>query len=240
MSPHGRPKGESLSARREGSPVSTAATAVIDLAFEVRGTQLPSDYRHGLWLALRAALPWLEDEPLAGVLGIRASLTAFGIVLLSQRSRLTLRLPAARVEAARALQGQRLAIDDDAFVVGAAHERALQPADTLYSHCVVLAARGEAAQCAEIEAALAALQAPCDFMFGGSRTLDAGGHMIHGRALALHGLKPAASLRLQCTGVGAERRLGCGIFVPHKSIAGLDSAADGDEASAPAAQVSPS
>jgi hypothetical protein len=37
----------------------------------------------------------------------------------------------------------------------------------------------------------------------------------------LHGLATAASLRVLEAGVGRHRRLGCGLFVPHKSAAAV-------------------
>ncbi|MEK7361238.1 MAG: type I-MYXAN CRISPR-associated protein Cas6/Cmx6, partial [Pseudomonadota bacterium] len=32
---------------------------------------------------------------------------------------------------------------------------------------------------------------------------------------------PEHSLRMQATGLGAERKLGCGLFIPHKSAAAV-------------------
>ncbi|PIV74684.1 MAG: hypothetical protein COW56_04530, partial [Rhodocyclales bacterium CG17_big_fil_post_rev_8_21_14_2_50_68_7] len=40
-----------------------------------------------------------------------------------------------------------------------------------------------------------------------------------GFGLMLHGLSPEDSLRMQSSGLGTNRTLGCGIFIPHKSIA---------------------
>jgi hypothetical protein len=37
----------------------------------------------------------------------------------------------------------------------------------------------------------------------------------------LHALSPEQSLRLQQHGLGPQRLLGCGIFVPHKSAAAV-------------------
>ena len=59
----------------------------------------------------------------------------------------------------------------------------------------------------------------CEFISGRARTVVAEGREIAGYGLALHGLAPADSLRVQREGMGGERQLGCGIFVPHKSIA---------------------
>ena len=44
---------------------------------------------------------------------------------------------------------------------------------------------------------------------------------IVGFALSLHGLAPEESLRMQAEGMGGDRRLGWGIFVPPKSIAAV-------------------
>ncbi len=49
----------------------------------------------------------------------------------------------------------------------------------------------------------------------------AGAREIAGFSVVLHGVKPADSLRLQFEGMGGERGLGWGIFVPHKSIAAV-------------------
>jgi hypothetical protein len=40
----------------------------------------------------------------------------------------------------------------------------------------------------------------------------------HGFSLKVHGLEVDTSLRLQQEGLGGERKRGCGVFVPHKSI----------------------
>jgi hypothetical protein len=37
----------------------------------------------------------------------------------------------------------------------------------------------------------------------------------------LHGLKRAESVAIQESGLGLHRLLGCGLFVPHKSIAAV-------------------
>ena len=65
---------------------------------------------------------------------------------------------------------------------------------------------------------LRALGVDCGFISGRRRTSIAGGREIAGFALALHGLGPADSLRVQSAGIGGERRLGWGIFVPAKAI----------------------
>ena len=61
--------------------------------------------------------------------------------------------------------------------------------------------------------------ARCELISGRARSVRAEGREVVGYSLALHGLAPADSLRVQAEGIGGERRLGFGIFVPHKAIA---------------------
>jgi len=44
---------------------------------------------------------------------------------------------------------------------------------------------------------------------------------LQGFSLMLDGLANAASLRVLACGLGAHRRLGCGVFVPHRSAAAV-------------------
>ena len=60
---------------------------------------------------------------------------------------------------------------------------------------------------------------------GKARRASAGGGEVFGFSIMVHGVSAAESLRLQVIGLGGERLLGCGVFVAHKSIAGV-----GDEA----------
>jgi hypothetical protein len=47
---------------------------------------------------------------------------------------------------------------------------------------------------------------------------------VRGFSLLLHGLTPAQSLAVQESGLGEGRKLGCGIFVPHKSVVAVGAA----------------
>jgi hypothetical protein len=51
--------------------------------------------------------------------------------------------------------------------------------------------------------------------------IDDDGVPVTGYSLMLDGLSPADSLRVLEAGLGRHRRLGCGLFVPHKSAAAV-------------------
>lgn len=196
--------------------------AMIDLAFDVDGIEVPADYRYALWDALRRALPWLDDEPAAGIHGIRTVATDYGMALLARRARMTLRLPVGRVAAARALEGRQIDVAANRLMIGAAHVRELPAANTLHADFVTTGADDELAFGKDLAAALAQLDTPCRYICGRRRTLCADGCELTGYAVAVHGLAAEPSLRLQHAGLGAARKLGCGIFVQHKAISGLD------------------
>ena len=74
----------------------------------------------------------------------------------------------------------------------------------------------------EVESALAAMGVEAKLICGQRHTLTDGERAIKGYSLVLHDLTPEDSLRVQYSGLGKERRFGCGIFVPYKVISGLE------------------
>jgi CRISPR-associated protein Cas6 len=62
-------------------------------------------------------------------------------------------------------------------------------------------------------------QLRCGFICGKPQTLQSAAGPLHGFSLMLHDVPPHKSLQLQDEGMGRNRLLGCGIFIPHKSIA---------------------
>lgn len=194
--------------------------AVVDVAFALSGGHLPRGYAFALDEALEGCLPWLADEPAAGVHPLRAAETEFGLVL-ARRTRLVLRVPASRVADAYALCGRRLELGDAVLTVGVAAERPVVPFATLRASMVASEAGDEAGFTDDVGAELERLGVRARLICGRRTVLDNGRRRLAGFALALHELSPSHSLRLQAHGLGPARRLGCGVFVHHKIIEGL-------------------
>ena len=203
-------------------PVHESDPTVVDVAFDVEGTSLPADYAWPLQLALESLLTWLPGEALAGIHPLRAAATTYGVVLLAQRAKLVLRLPEARLPDALALQHASLDVGGSALLVGAGSARKLRPSATLSAQRVATDAVDEAEFEADVAEALLRLGVAARIISGGRRRGTAGGREIAGFALALHGLGPADSLRIQREGIGGDRRLGWGVFVPAKAIVAAD------------------
>ena len=194
---------------------------MLDLVFDLHGTELPADHRHALWQALRDTLPWLDDVPEAGVHAIRAPQTTYGVALLPRRAKLVLRLPESRADSARSLEGATIEVAGHALKLGASHPRTLPEAATLYADFVTTGSAEETRFQADIARELAHLQTPCRFICGRRRTARAGDSVLAGFAVVLHDVPLEQSRLLQRAGLGAERRLGCGILIQHKAITGL-------------------
>jgi len=124
----------------------------------------------------------------------------------------------------RALAGRELDVGGHRVRLGEPHLRELLPHNTLYAHFVASdAADGddERAFLAAVDAELDALGAACRRVCGRRQLIRGGVAPLGGFSLMLHGLAVAASLRVLEAGVGGHRRLGCGLFVPHRSAAAV-------------------
>lgn len=193
---------------------------MIDLAFALKGGSVPAAYVFPLWREVVRVLPWLEAEPHAGIVQLRTT-AGGGAMLLSQRARLVLRLPARLAQLAQQLSGQELDIEGHILSVGKSTLRPLQAYPTLHAH-LVASTQDEAAFLADMAARLRELEIGCQWICGRRLTLPGKEKTIAGYSLVVHDLKPHESLRLQQVGLGEERHHGCGIFVPYKDIPSLN------------------
>jgi CRISPR-associated protein Cas6 len=194
-------------------------TDMTDMVFDLEGRTVPAGYNFALWDEVAHILPWLENEPAAGILPLRGSETPHGL-LLALRAKLTLRLPATQREEAYALCGKTLTVGAGTLLVGAAFERSFQPHNTLHAH-IVEGKEDEAAFIDGIAHQLSEMKIACKWICGKRQKIADGNQEIRGYSLVLHDLKPDESLELQRTGLNGQHHYGCGIFVPYKTIAGL-------------------
>jgi CRISPR-associated protein Cas6 len=201
----------------------TAVPSTFDIAFPVAGDMIARDYPVALYRALAERLPWLDEEPVAGVHPLRGLTPCHLGMLVGGRTRLVLRVPEHRAEACEALQGAELRVPAT-LRLGRASRRELLPYPVLHTRLAVTGAQDEAAFVNEVGDELTTLGIDCDTIVGrrGELRLDAEATLV-GYSLMLHGLSPANALVAQEHGVGRQRKLGCGLFVPHRSVAAVGS-----------------
>jgi CRISPR-associated protein Cas6 len=199
--------------------VEATVDTMVDVAFPLDGTHLPRDHAWPLARALAEYLPWLAAEPLAGIHPVKV-VPGYGVRgLLSQRARLLLRVPGPRVPALATLAGRSLSVSGCALRVGEPKPRGLLPHGTLFAPVVGAESADEASFMRAVAETLRALQIDAHTVCGRRHQIGAPAGPTIGFSLMLHGLSAADSLRVQCVGIGPQRLLGCGIFVPHRSAA---------------------
>lgn len=210
---------------------------ILDAVFAICCRSLPVDHAYALSQAIQAALPWFAQEPGAGLHTIYGAASASGwtrpegadaLLQISHRAKLALRLPRHRLDDAAALLGRTLQVAGWPLRVDRLSLRPLSRITTLFSRCVVFAAAGdEAAFLAAAAGALGALGInPGTMLCGRVTPVATPARTYQTRSLMLAGLTPEQSLALQQHGLGIERKLGCGVFIPHKDIGDLRSSSD--------------
>ncbi len=223
----------------EKPPVYAVPDDIVDVAFRIDSAVLPLDHAYALREAVAAKMPWIREEPGAGIHPIHGAESGNGwerpsdpevdVLHLPRRTRLRLRVPNTRVPDARKLTGATLEVGGYAVAVGTADVRLLQPAATMFARHVVTGDFGS----------------ENEFLSWAADTLAAGGitarKLVCGRThelrlpsgrLALRSLMIAdltqeESIRVQQDGLGEHRALGCGIFVPCKGITAVRTDPDG-------------
>ena len=207
-----------------------ADDAIVDLTFRVECRALPVDHVYALSRAIQAQLPWFVDEVGAGLHTIHGAESGNGwyrpegegesLLYLSRRTRFSLRLPRQRVEEARLLDGAELDVGGYAMRLSDATVRPLTPQTTLFARYVLSAAtETEEEFLQRMVRELKAEGVVCKkLMCGRSNTIRTPDGDLHARSLMLADLRPEDSIRLQQLGLGKGRKLGCGLFIPHKSI----------------------
>jgi len=200
---------------------------MIDMVFDLGGGTLPAAYPFALWAEIVRHAPQLAEEKFVGVLPLRTAESNEGM-LLPKRAKLVLRLPTTLADhAAACLSGQQLNMavntgqpGEVSLLLGKSKLHQIRPYSTVHAQ-LVTGTSDELIFTDYINSQLSEMGIAGKLICGKRRTLVGNQQSIHGYSLVVHDLKPKASLQLQYAGLGAERRFGCGIFVPHKTISGL-------------------
>ena len=206
---------------------------VVDVVFRLKGRTVPTEHAHVLRAAVCEQLPWLEQEPLAGIHQIfgassmngwqRPEADALAPLVLSRRTALTLRLPEHRAGDAVVLTGKVLDLAGHHVEIGQSRAKGIEPAPVLFARQVLCGESvPEADFLRETDAQLRErLPAMGTLVCGLTRLVSSDEGPLTARSLMLTGLRPESSARLQREGFGGGRLLGCGLFSPHKGVGQL-------------------
>lgn len=210
---------------------------IVDLLFAIDCKRLPVDHAYALSSAVRALVPWFDEEPRLGVHTIHVAGSQNGwerpehspeaLIMVSRRTKLTIRVPSTRADdLVVRLQGRRIDVGGQSLTIGAAKPKPLSQETTIFARYVAAYPDADTEAFADesrfLEAAARALSA-LDIrvrkaLCGKAAILHTPDGPIHTRTLMLAGLTREESIRLQREGLGPHRALGCGLFIPHKGI----------------------
>jgi CRISPR-associated protein Cas6 len=206
------------------------ADDVVDLVFDIDCRELPVDHAFDLARALLQSAPWIGEDERIGIHSVHLAGSQNGWerpdpdsgqrLLLSRRTKLTLRAPSERVEPLQqTLYGTELDIGGCAMTLGKSKVRPLSAETTLIARQVVSTSDDEERF---LEWAAGELQTMGirikKALCGKSLFLATADGSLHIRSLMLADLTRADSIKLQHQGLGPYRHLGCGLFIPHKGI----------------------
>jgi CRISPR-associated protein Cas6 len=204
---------------------------VVDLQYSIDCKTLPVDHAHALSTAIQQALPWFADDDSAALHLIHGADSGNGwerpeaaddVIYLSRRTRLILRLPAERVEDARVLSGQLLDVAGNPLAVGSASIRQLSITSSLYArHAVVAPGEDEDAFLQRIVNEMRAMGLRINkALCGKEHSLATPEGALLTRSLLVADLSFDDAVTLQQRGVGekAYKKLGCGLFIAHKTV----------------------
>lgn len=213
---------------------------IVDLIFDIRCRELPVDHAHDLSAAIHAHLPDIDDARF-GVHAIhlagsqngweRPDPTLGQKLILSRRTKLTLRVPKEHVAAVEsALEGAQLDVAGCEMTVGKAKQKKLSSQTTVFSRHVALEPGEESDENAFLQRIVAHLadrgirvkKALC----GKTAEITGPDGPIQTRSIMIADLGADESVRLQEDGIGPLRSMGCGIVIPHKGIEAVKKAED--------------
>lgn len=189
----------------------------VDLAFPLLGDQpIAADHGYHLYAALSRLLPALHQSNGVAVHPIRGIQIGDRRMSLNDRSRLILRLEAARLAELLDLAGKQLDIGGSKVRVGVPQVWSLRPAAAVRARLVTTKnAEDQPRFERELTRQLAELgiSDAVRTEIESRRTLRIKNKEIVGYRVLLEGLSAEESLTIQENGLGGRRHMGCGVFV---------------------------
>jgi len=204
---------------------------IVDVVFNIQGKSVPLDNASALSTAIERALPWTAEHDKIGIHQIYGAESGNGwlrpentdneVLFLSRRQKLTIRVAKEQLDEIQQLTGVTLAIDGHELTVGKSVIRKLSDMNIIFARHVVATGDSQSEdefmqtcveQCSSLGIDVKKM------MCGLERTIRLPSKQLITRGLMIADLEKADSIKLQEHGLGVERKLGCGLFLPQKGI----------------------
>jgi len=215
---------------KKAEPYSVPDT-VSDLSFKLISKQVPLDHAQQLSDEIQRILPWIADEPEAGVHMIHGATTGNGwnrpeddcegaCIYLSKRSRMQIRMPKTRHEEMNELIGKTINLNGHEVTFGEYQVKPFTPLGTLFCRYVIIGdnetedefvgrvAADMKAMGINLTKALCGMGHTFNLQKGPTKTMS----------IMVADLDPEDAVTLQVNGIGEGRKAGFGLFLAHKGI----------------------
>ena len=202
---------------------------VVDVSFKVQCKQLPLDHAYALSQTIQKELPWISDETQAGIHLIHGAESGNGwirpqepdaLMCLSRRTRFMLRLPKHRLLDAERIADKVLDVDGYELILSKPRQKLLSPLTTIFSRYIITEhIEDEEAFLNQAAEMLQKQGIRVKKMISGlTHVLRMPEQNLNTRSLMIDDLEIEESMYLQQQGLGEGRKVGCGLFLPHKGI----------------------
>ena len=202
---------------------------IVDINFKIKCTHLPLDHAHDLSSAIIAVLPWVAEDSQVGIHLIHGAESGNGwirpsgpddLIYPSRRTLFSIRTPKERIEDVKQLAGQTISVGDIPIEISKPSIRELSKITTIFARYILAEQIEDEDVFLQDMADLLAQKhiRPKKMMSGRATLMRFPEGNRSARSLMIDGLEVTESVRLQQEGLGAGRKIGCGIFLPHKGI----------------------
>ncbi len=208
---------------------------IVDLTFPITCKKLSIDHAWALSQAILAELPWIKDEKQFAIHHIHVAETGNGwlrpddtenqFLWPSRRTKMHLRVAAARIQDAQQLCGKSLNIKGDIVKLGDTTKiKKLTNASVIFSrHVLSSEDEDENAFLTRMHNQIFDITGAKvrKLICGISNTICTANGRMPTRHLMVADLESESSIKIQQHCLGEGQLMGCGIFLPHKGIKSL-------------------
>jgi CRISPR-associated endonuclease/helicase Cas3 len=196
----------------------------VEVCFPVRGICLPADHNYALFAACVHLVPEIHHQKAISILTIPGLSDKKGKILLTEKSRLRIRIPIPQIPLIYTLAGKSIRLGIHEIQIGIPEIFTLKPAKNLKSRIVVI--KGYSEEKSFLDAAKRQIDSLgiCGKVSISTnkkgelsrKTLKIKRFTIVGFTTEVSDLSDDDSLKLQQWGIGGKRHIGCGYFLPCK------------------------
>ncbi|MBT7543516.1 MAG: type I-MYXAN CRISPR-associated protein Cas6/Cmx6 [Gammaproteobacteria bacterium] len=200
---------------------------IIDVSFRVDCNKISADHAYDLFEAVSSKLPIINDIDNLAIHSVYGAESGAGWerpeteIYLSKRTRFCIRTPVEYAEKVFSLDKQTLKVGEYEMKLSKPNIKKLIITDTLFCRTVVVEHnKNEDEFLEDVKKSLNLMKINVKKMLCGKEHLiKTPKKILVGKTLLITDLGKLESIKIQELGIGLGKLYGCGIFLPHKSIA---------------------